>query len=140
MGLNIYMVGLIASDLERSAGFYRSLGVEVPDDVSGLRHVEVRMGELTFFLTTPEQNARWDPRRIEPDGQGYRMILEFYLEHPALLDAKVDELRELGYHIDTDPYWVTEQLRFALVDDPDGNRVLLSAYTEGAKPPGAVSF
>lgn len=140
MGLNIYMVGLVAADLERAAEFYRRLGVDVPDDVSGMRHVEIRMGELTFFLTTPEQNGRWDPNRVDATGAGYRMILEFYLEDPARLDAKVTELRDYGYRIHTEPYWVTDQLRFAMVDDPDGNTVLLSAYAEGAKPEGAVSF
>jgi catechol 2,3-dioxygenase-like lactoylglutathione lyase family enzyme len=139
-GLNIYMVGVVASDLERSAEFYRRLGVDVPDDVAGKRHVEVRMGELTFFLTTPDGNAAWDPRRQDPAGDGYRMILEFYLEHPDALDAKVSELAWYGYTVSTEPYWVTPQLRFALVDDPDGNRVLLSAYTEGAKPGGPVSL
>ncbi len=73
-------------------------------------------------------------------GAGYRMLLEFYLEDPDLLDAKVAELRDYGYRIHTEPYWVTEQLRFAMVDDPDGNSVLLSAYTEGAKPTEPMAF
>jgi hypothetical protein len=31
------------------------------------------------------------------------------------------------------PYDVTPELRFALVNDPDGNTILLSASTEGAE-------
>ena len=68
------------------------------------------------------------------------MILEFYLEEPDVLDAKVAELAGFGYTISTEPYWVTPDLRFALVDDPDGNRVLLSAYKEGAKPDAPISL
>jgi len=138
-GLNIYMVGVVATDLEASALFYRRLGVDVPD-VTGKRHVEVRMGELTFFLTTPEQNRAWDPNRPEPGTGGYRMVLEFYLEEPEALDAKYAELVGYGYASHQEPYWVTPNLRFAMIDDPDGNSILLSAYTEGAKPDGPVSF
>ena len=138
--LNIYMVGVVVADLERAAEFYRRLGVEVPEDVAGKRHVEVGMGDLTFFLTTSEGNAAWDPRRADPTGDGYRMILEFYLEEPDVLDAKVAELAGFGYTVSTEPYWVTPDLRFALVDDPDGNRVLLSAYKEGAKPAAPISL
>lgn len=140
MGLGVYMVGVIVADLQRAADFYRLLGVDVPESVDGKAHVEVRMGELTFFLTTREQNARWDPNRVDPTGSGYRMILEFSLEDPALLDAKYAELLAAGHPGHTEPYWVTPQLRFAMVDDPDGNTVLLSAYVEGAKPEGPVSF
>lgn len=140
MGLGIHMIGLVAADLPRAAEFYRRLGVDVPDDVAGKSHVEVRMGELTFFLTTREQNARWDPRRVDATGEGYRMILEFYLEDPDRLDAKYVEMTGYGYEGRTDPYWVTPQLRFALLGDPDGNTVLLSAYVEGAQPDGPVSF
>lgn len=139
-GLQVYMIGVVVADLPRAAEFYRRLGVDVPDDVEGKAHVEVRMGELTFFLTTREQNARWDPNRVDPTGEGYRMILEFYLEDPDRLDAKYAELLGFGYRGRTDPYWVTPQLRFAIIDDPDGNSVLLSAYVEGAKPDGPVSF
>lgn len=138
-GLSISMVGVVASDLEASAQFYRRLGVDVPE-VAGRRHVEVRMGELTFFLTTREQNLAWDPNRPEVGTGGYRMLLEFHLEDPAALDAKHAELVGHGYASHQAPYWVTPELRFAMVDDPDGNSVLLSAYTEGAKPEGPVSF
>ena len=138
-GLSIYMVGVVASDLEASAQFYRRLGVDVPD-VAGKRHVEMRMGELTFFLTTREQNLAWDPNRPDVGTGGYRMVLEFYLDEPEALDAKHAELVGYGYSSHQEPYWVTPNLRFAMIDDPDGNSMLLSAYTESGKPEGPVSF
>jgi hypothetical protein len=36
-----------------------------------------------------------------------------------------------GHH---PPYDVTPTLRFAFVDDPDGNTILLSAYSDRAEP------
>lgn len=128
MGLELYMVGVIVEDMARAAEFYRRLGVDVPDDAAEQDFVEVKMNGLSFFLSTKEQNAKWDPARREISGDGYRMILEFYLDDPATLDTKYEELTGSGYAGHCAPYDVTPTLRFAMVDDPDGNTVLLSAF------------
>ena len=127
MGLELYMVGVIVEDMQRAAEFYRQLGVDVPAGAEEKDFVEVKMGELTFFLSTKEQNARWDPARTDASG-GYRIILEFYLEKPAAVDAKYEQLTGYGYVGHVAPYDVMPELRFAMVDDPDGNTILLSAY------------
>jgi uncharacterized glyoxalase superfamily protein PhnB len=127
MGLELYMVGVIVEDMARAAGFYRRLGVDVPEGIEDQGHVEVKMSGMTFFLSTKEANARWDPARTGDAAGGYRMILEFYLESPAALDAKYEELTGYGYAGHCAPYDVTPTQRFAMVDDPDGNTVLLSA-------------
>lgn len=130
MGLELYMVGVIVEDMRRAAEFYRRLGVDVPEGADSEEHVEVAMSGLTFFLSTTGANARWDPARTAASG-GYRIVLEFYLDTAAALDAKYDELTGFGYVGHCAPYDVTRELRFALVDDPDGNTVLLSASTAG---------
>jgi hypothetical protein len=126
MALELYMVGVIVEDMTRAAQFYRRLGVGVPPDAESKEHVEVAMSGLTFFLSTKRANAKWDPARTEASG-GYRTVLEFYLETPAVLDAKYEELTGYGYVGHCAPYNVTPKLRFAMVDDPDGNTILLSA-------------
>lgn len=131
MGLEIYMVGVIVEDMPRALEFYRRLGVDIPAGSDDKPHVEVKMGSMTFFLTTKALNARWDPKRSDASG-GYRMILEFYLEQPDLLDAKFAEMVGYGYAAHVEPYMVTPTLRFAMINDPDGNTVLLSAYTDPA--------
>jgi catechol 2,3-dioxygenase-like lactoylglutathione lyase family enzyme len=127
MGLELYMVGIVVEDMARAAEFYRRLGVDVPADAESKEHVEVKMGGLTFFLGTKQSNARWDPARTDASG-GYRIVLEFYLEKPEAVDAKYEELTGFGYAGHLAPYDVTPELRFAMVDDPDGNSILLSAY------------
>ena len=97
MGLGLYMVGVIVEDMPRAAEFYRRLGVDVPDGAESEGHVEIKMSGLTFFLSTKEANARWDPARREISGDGYRIVLEFYLESRAALDAKYEELTAHGY-------------------------------------------
>ena len=126
MALELYMVGVIVEDMPRAAEFYRRLGVDVPQGAESEEHVEVAMSGLTFFLSTKRANARWDPARTDASG-GYRIVLEFYLETAAALDAKYEELTGFGYVGHCAPYDVTPKLRFAMVDDPDGNTVLLSA-------------
>jgi hypothetical protein len=126
VGLELYMVGAIVEDMPRAVEFYRRLGVDVPDGAEELEFVEVAMSGLAFFLSTTAQNARWDPAKTPASG-GYRIILEFFLESPAAVDAKYEELTGYGYASHCAPYDVTPELRFAMVDDPDGNTILLSA-------------
>jgi uncharacterized glyoxalase superfamily protein PhnB len=128
MGLELYMVGVIVEDMGRAAEFYRRLGVAVPKGSKDDEHVEIAMGGMTFFLSTKRANARWDPSRTDAAG-GYRIVLEFYLETREALDAKYEELTGFGYESHCAPYDVNPELRFAMVDDPDGNTVLLSAST-----------
>lgn len=125
------MVGVIVEDMPRAVEFYRRLGVAVPDGAEQQEHVEIRMSGLTFFLSTQGANARWDPAKTPAEG-GYRIVLEFLLDSRETLDAKYDELRVFGYAEHCAPYDVTPELRFAMIDDPDGNTILLSAFTEGA--------
>ena len=135
MALELYMVGVIVEDMPRAVQFYRRLGLDLPDDAEGEEHVEVAMSGLTFFLSTKRANARWDPARTDGAG-GYRIVLEFYLETPAALDAKYEELTGFGYVGHCAPYDVTPKLRFAMVDDPDGNTILLSAFVGDAGAEG----
>ncbi len=119
MPLQLYMVGLIAENVDKSREFYRRLGVGFPDASAGQQHIEVKMsGGLTFFL-----NARG---RM-PELDGARVILEFYLESRDAIDAKYNELVDLGYESYHAPYISSIGMYFALINDPDGNTVLLSA-------------
>jgi hypothetical protein len=127
MGLELYMVGVIVEDMGRAVEFYRRLGVDVPEGAESQGHVEVKMSGLTFFLTTKSVNGRWDPARQEVTGTGYRMILEFYLKTRPELDAKYAEMIGYGYQGHVAPYETTFKAYFAMIDDPDGNTILLSA-------------
>jgi uncharacterized glyoxalase superfamily protein PhnB len=126
MALELYMVGVIVEDMPRALEFYRRLGVEIPEGSETKAHVPIKMSGMTFFITTKAGNAAWDPARTEASG-GYRMILEFYLETREAVDAKYAEMLGYGYKSHVAPYVTSFDAYFAMIDDPDGNTILISA-------------
>ena len=126
MSLNLYMVGVIVEDMARSIEFYRRLGVEIPEGSEEKPHVELKMNGVTFFLHAQQLNYMWDPAKTPPSG-GYRVILEFYLGGRAAVDAKYQELVAFGYESHFEPYETPLRTYFAMINDPDGNSILLSA-------------
>jgi predicted lactoylglutathione lyase len=123
------MVGVIVEDMPRALEFYRRLGVEFPEGSEDKQHVEVKMGNMTFFLNHKALNAKWDPSKTEPAG-GYRIILEFYLKTIEAVDSKFAEMTGYGYKAHQTPFYPNTSLYFAMIDDPDGNTILLSAFKE----------
>jgi len=136
MALELYMLGLIVQDMGKSLEFYRRLGLAIPDGSENQTHVEVKMGSgLTFFLDS--RPSRWDPRFVKQDNPGhletsdnYRSILEFYLKTRDAVDAKYSELTGLGYQGHRAPYETSFGMCFAMINDPDGNTILLSGDLE----------
>jgi len=126
MALELYMVGLTVRDMEKSLEFYRRLGLAVPEDGEERSHVEIKMeGKLTFFLNS-KPIKRTAPAR-DGSTDTYPFLLEFYLESRAALEAKYAELTGLGYESYRAPFETTIGMYLALIKDPDGNTILLSA-------------
>jgi catechol 2,3-dioxygenase-like lactoylglutathione lyase family enzyme len=119
MPLELYMVGVVAGDSRKSQDFYRRLGVAVPEDSGGQPHVEVKMqGGLTFFINAAGRAGISDSPQV---------VFEFYLKERSAVDAKHAELTGFGYESFRPPFVTSFGMYFALVKDPDGNLVLLSA-------------
>jgi catechol 2,3-dioxygenase-like lactoylglutathione lyase family enzyme len=127
------MLGLTVRDMPRALQFYRRLGLDVPEGSETSTHVEIQMGRgFTFFLDS--NPARWDPGfdvLAQPDQgenpQWYPMVLEFYLKDQSVLEAKYAELIDFGYQGFREPYRTSFGMVFAMVKDPDGNTILISA-------------
>ncbi|HTK11010.1 MAG TPA: hypothetical protein VL485_27805 [Ktedonobacteraceae bacterium] len=94
--------------------------VAIPVESAGKQHVGVKMGgELTFFLNS---------RGLTTPEEGPRVIFEFYLKERSLVDAKYAELIGFGYQSHRAPFVTSfNNMYFAMINDPDGNIVLLSA-------------
>lgn len=125
MSLELSMVGLVVKDMPASLAFYRRLWVEIPDGEDEKRFVMKRMESgVTLFWDRYFVN-QYDPEREEPSG-GYRILLEFFLADTDAVDAKYVEMTGYGYH-GRKPPGQTDGPYAAMVDDPDGNMVLLTA-------------
>ncbi|HEY7132995.1 MAG TPA: VOC family protein [Candidatus Limnocylindrales bacterium] len=119
------MVVLLVEDLARSVAFYRRLGVVFPDDVESRRDVVVDLGgghnlvlSTTFGRNVPDFDL--------PSGDG-RVMLEFFVDGDAAVDATHADLVRAGSHSRRAPFRTDFGAYMGLVDDPDGNVVLITA-------------
>jgi catechol 2,3-dioxygenase-like lactoylglutathione lyase family enzyme len=119
------MVVLNVADLARSAAFYRRLGIVFPDDVDRRRDVVVDLGgghNLVLATTFATNVPAYGPSR----GDG-RVMLEFFVEGDDAVDAVYAELIDAGYRGRRPPFRTDFGAWMALVDDPDGTTVLITA-------------
>src|SRR4051812_1620878 len=126
MGRELYVVVVIVEEMDRAVEFYRRLGLDIPQESVNERAVAVKMGELTFLLTSKRATDSWDPDRAEPSG-GSGIVLEFYLASREEVDAKYAEMVGYGYTGHRAPFQTSFGPYFALIKDPDGNTILMSA-------------
>ena len=119
------MVVLLVEDLARSLAFYRHLGMVFPPDADSRRDLQLDIGDGRHFVwtTTFVQNV---PDQ-QPSSGGSRIMLEFFVEDRAHVDALHVELLQAGYRGRREPFLTDFGAYMCLVDDPDGNTVLITA-------------
>ncbi|KAA0912386.1 MULTISPECIES: VOC family protein [Streptomyces] len=125
------LVGLVVSDLAASLAFYRRLGLEFPEGAESAPHVEAELpGGLRLALDTEETIRSFRPGWQPPVGGG-RIGLAFLCDGPAGVDATYEELVAAGYEGELKPFDAPWGMRYAVVQDPDGNGVDLFARADG---------
>lgn len=131
MSIQLAMVGLVVADMKRSLDFYRALGLEIPDEENAKRFVMHRMpsGVTLFFDTV--FFPRSDPERRPAERGRYNVSLEFYASTREAVDAAYEKLTALG-HAGRKAPWKSPGPYAAIVDDPDGNPILITAEDPAA--------
>jgi catechol 2,3-dioxygenase-like lactoylglutathione lyase family enzyme len=119
------MVVLLVGDIARSLAFYRRLGIEFPEGADEKRDIGVDIGDGRTIIWTTTFGGN-DPNRTPPSG-GSRIMLEFFVEGNAAVDSTFAELAAAGYHVVCEPFVTSFDAYMCLVDDPDGNTVLVTA-------------
>ncbi len=119
------MVVLLIEDLPRSLAFYRRLGMDFPPDADERKDIGLDIGDgrTIIWTTTFDQ---YDPEREPPRG-GSRMMLEFFVEDNETVGALFADLTAAGYHGRRAPFLTDFDAYMCMVDDPDGNTVLITA-------------
>ncbi len=126
MSPQLSMVGLVVRGMATSLEFYRRLGLEIPEGSEEKPFVQKRMQSGVSMFWDTVFAAKYDPERGVPGG-GYQIMLEFFLKDEGAVDSKYEEMtRHYGYG------GRLESVRTfgpyaAMVEDPDGNVVLLTA-------------
>jgi predicted lactoylglutathione lyase len=122
-------IGVVVSDLARSAAFYRELGLEFPEplDPEGHGHIEASLpGGVRFMLDTEESVRSFAPEWTPPSG-GQRVAAAFRCDSPSDVDQTYARLMEVGGQPHKEPWDAFWGQRYAQVKDPDGNVVDLFA-------------
>jgi len=120
------LVGMVVRDMAAALRFYRMLGMAIPADADSDVHVEVELpGGFRVAWDSLELMKSIDPEWVEPTGQ--RMSLAFKCESPAEVDALYQQVVQNGYASHKAPWDAFWGQRYAIVVDPDGNRVELFA-------------
>jgi uncharacterized glyoxalase superfamily protein PhnB len=126
MEIQLSMLGVIVSDMPAALRFYRTVGLDIPPSEDVKPFVMHRMGSgVTIFFDTVF-SSRYDPGHVPAAGAGHGCLFEFYLGDDAAVDAKFAELTAAGYHGRMAPEQTFGPYG-AMVDDPDGNVVLLTS-------------
>lgn len=132
--VQISMIGLMVEDMPRALAFYRLLGLDIPAEEDEKRFVMHRMESGVTLFWDRFFADQYDPGR-KPATGGYQSMLEFYLGHDGAVDAMYATLTGAGYHGRMAPAQTVGPYA-AMVDDPDGN-VLLLTSDQGALAPSA---
>src|ERR1700759_5039557 len=124
MTLQLGMVVLDVDDLERSITFYRLLGLDVPDPFPDRPVALHTMASGVSMVLVQGFAAQLDPDWVRP--RSYQQPLEFYVGDDAAVDEMWNRLTVAGHHGRMAPTTQTG-LYAAMVDDPDGNVVMISS-------------
>jgi catechol 2,3-dioxygenase-like lactoylglutathione lyase family enzyme len=132
MSIQLAMVGLVVADMKRSLEFYRRLGLPIPPEEDEKRFVMHRMpsGVTLFFDTVFFPGS--DPDRRAAVRGGYNVALEFYAGSREAVDELYARLTGLG-HVGRRAPWKSVGPYAAIIEDPDGNPILLTAEDPNAE-------
>lgn len=135
MTVQLAMVGVIVTDMARALEFYRRLGLPIPAEEDAKPFVMYRMpsGVTIFFDTVFFPGS--DPDRVPSPRGAYNVALEFYLGTREAVDAATAALAGFGYTVRKQP-WKTSGPYASIVEDPDGNAILLTSEDAAADLPG----
>ncbi len=125
MAIQLGMIGLDVRDLGRSIEFYRLLGLPIPDPFPDRPVALYRMDSGVSLVFAEGFAASADPTWVRPEG-GYQIFLEFFVGDDAAVDAEWEKLTGAGHHGRMSPR-KTDGPYAAMVDDPDGNVILISS-------------
>ena len=118
-------IGIVASDMATSIRFYRTLGLDLPES-PGEGHLEATMSSGVRLMLDSEEVVR----SFQPEWSretGNQLSLAFECSSPAEVDEVYARVTGAGFEGEKEPWDAFWGQRYAMVADPDGNKVDLFA-------------
>jgi predicted lactoylglutathione lyase len=118
-------IGIVVSDMGRSIGFYRLLGVDVPETPDE-GHVDTFLPNGVRFMLDTEEVIR----SFRPDWTreiGNQLAIAFECSSVSEVDELYRRAVDAGFHGEKEPWDAFWGQRYAQLQDPDGNGVDLYA-------------
>jgi len=128
-----HSIDIVVADMAAALRFYRTLGLPAPEDQDGEPQVQVATpgGAALGFLTEAVMREA-DPHWVQPVGQ--RVTFACRCDSAAEVDATYARVVAAGYEGRRAPWDAFWGQRYAMLADPDGNRVdLFAALTEAGQ-------
>ena len=127
MSPQLDVFGIVVSDMARSVGFYRLLGLEFPEGAEDEPHVEAPLpGGVRYALDTEDVMRAFDPGWKRPTN-GHATGGAFRSESPDEVDQIYRDLLAAGATTHKEPWDAFWGQRYAQVKDPDGTVIDLYA-------------
>ena len=124
-------VGIVVKDMPRSIGFYRLLGLDIPEGDEQSPHVEYESSDgYSIEFDTEAAVMETDEHWRHPSGSG-RVNLQFQPGTPHQVDDTYARVIDAGASVRPAPWDAFCVQRFARVTDPDGTVVSLFADLAG---------
>lgn len=121
-----HSIDIVVADMPRALAFYRALGLAVPDGAEQAPQVQIDTpGGATLGLLTEAMMREAYPDWVEPVGQ--RVTFACRCDGPEEVDAVYAAVTAQGFAGRQAPWDSPWGQRYAMLADPDGNRVDLFA-------------
>lgn len=119
-------INVVVTDMERSVAFYRLLGLEMTNPPPAWRphhrSLDSPGSGLDFDLDSEAFAAQWNTGRTGSPVPA-RVVIGFRLPTREAVDETYGRLAEAGHRGQQPPYDAFWGVRYAVVEDPDGNPV-----------------
>lgn len=121
-----HTIDIVVSDMGASMKFYRTLGLPAPEGQEAEDQIQVATpGGTTLGFVSEEMMKGHNPHWVEPVGQ--RVTFACRCDSPEEVDATYTRVVGAGYKGRQEPWDAPWGQRYAMLGDPDGNRVDLFA-------------
>lgn len=126
-----HTIDIVVADMGAALRFYRTLGLPVPEGQEDEEQVQVTTpGGTTLGFLTEAMMKGHNPYWVQPVGQ--RVTFACRCDSPDEVNAVYARVVNAGYEGRQEPWDSPWGQRYAMVGDPDGNRVDLFAATTQA--------